>query len=68
AAHGLERWEMAIRDTVVVGLVGAGGLGLVLDGQLASFAFGAVAATLLALLGLTFAVDLAGAALRRRLR
>lgn len=68
AAHGLERWEMAIRDTVVVGLVGAGGLGLVLDGQLASFDFGAVAATLLVLLVLTFAVDLAGAALRRRLR
>ncbi|HEV2753513.1 MAG TPA: ABC transporter permease subunit [Solirubrobacteraceae bacterium] len=68
AAHGLERWEMAIRDTVVVGLVGAGGLGLALDGQLASFAFGAVAATLLVLLALTFAVDLAGSALRRALR
>ena len=66
--HGLERWEMAIRDTVVVGLVGAGGLGLALDGQLATFAFGAVAGTLLVLLALTLAVDLAGAALRRALR
>jgi len=68
AAHGLERWEMAMRDTVVVGLVGAGGLGLALDAQLQTFAFGAVTATLLVLLALTFAVDLAGARLRRALR
>jgi phosphonate transport system permease protein len=68
AAHGLERWEMATRDTVVVGLVGAGGLGLALDAQLQTFAFGAVTATLLVLLALTFAVDLAGARLRRALR
>lgn len=68
AAHGLERWEMAMRDTVIVGLVGAGGLGLVLEGQLQFFAFEAVSATLLVLLGLTFLVDLAGARLRRALR
>lgn len=68
AAHGLERWETAIRDTVVVGLVGAGGLGVLLDGQLARFAFDAVAVTLLVLLALTFLVDVAGARLRAALR
>lgn len=57
-----------MRDTVVVGLVGAGGLGLVLDAQLQTFALDAAAATLLVLLVLTFAVDLAGARLRRALR
>ena len=67
-AYGLYRWEVAVRDTVVVGVVGAGGLGLLLDHQLASFDYGGAFTTLAALIILTFAVDLTSAALRRALR
>jgi phosphonate transport system permease protein len=62
------RWEVAVRETVVVGLVGAGGLGYLLAGQLAAFDWPAVATTLLTLIALTCAVDLVGAAARRAWR
>ncbi len=68
AAYGLYRWEVTIRETVVVGLVGAGGLGSLLALQLAAFDYRAVTATLLALVALTFAVDLLGSLIRRSLR
>ncbi len=68
AAYGLYRWEVTIRETVVVGLVGAGGLGTLLALQLAAFDYRGVLATLLALITLTFAVDLLSAAIRRGLR
>lgn len=67
AAYGLYRWEVAMRETLVVGAVGAGGLGLALQHQLARFDFGAAVATVLATIVLTFAVDLVSAALRRSL-
>lgn len=68
AAYGLYRWEVTIRETVVVGLVGAGGLGRLLQNQLASFDYRSVVVTLAALVVLTFLVDVAGASLRRALR
>ncbi len=68
ATYGLYRWEVTIRETVVVGLVGAGGLGRLLGEQVAAFDHRGVAATLLALVALSVAVDLTGAALRRALR
>lgn len=68
AAYGLYRWEVTIRETVVVGLVGAGGLGSLLALQLAAFDYRAVTATLLALVTLTFAVDILGSVIRRSLR
>lgn len=67
-AYGLYRWEVTIRETVVVGVVGAGGLGLLLDQQLASFDYGGALATLTTLIMLTLLVDLASAAVRRSLR
>ncbi len=60
----IHRWEVAARDAVVVGVVGAGGLGRDLDEALSSFAWDHVAAVVLALAAVTVAVDLAGAALR----
>lgn len=66
-AYGLYRWEVTIRETVVVGVVGAGGLGLLLDQQLATFDYGGAVATLLIFLGLTLLVDLTSAAVRRSL-
>ncbi|MGH3993279.1 MAG: PhnE/PtxC family ABC transporter permease, partial [Pseudonocardiaceae bacterium] len=67
-AYGLYRWEVAIRETVVVGVVGAGGLGLLLERQLATFDYGGAVGTLLALIVLTLMVDFTSAAIRRSLR
>lgn len=65
---GLYRWEVTIRETVVVGVVGAGGLGRALDEELSSFAWSRVSGILLALVAVTFAVDAASTALRPRTR
>ncbi|MGH3433868.1 MAG: PhnE/PtxC family ABC transporter permease, partial [Thermocrispum sp.] len=67
-AYGLYRWEVTIRETVVVGVVGAGGLGVALQHDLSSFHYGGALTVLLVLVGLTFAVDLISAALRRAVR
>lgn len=66
-AYILYRWEVCIRATVIVGLVGAGGLGRLLIEQLSSFDYPGVVATLLCFIGLTFLVDIISAAIRRML-
>jgi phosphonate transport system permease protein len=65
-AYGMYRWEVVVRETAVVGVVGAGGLGLLLSEQTASFHYAGVASTLIALVALTLLVDLLSAALRPR--
>jgi phosphonate transport system permease protein len=67
-AYGLYRWEVTIRETVVVGVVGAGGLGVLLRQQLASFDYHGVLATILTLMLLTLLVDVGSALIRRSLR
>lgn len=67
-ALGLYRWEVAIRETVMVGVVGAAGLGRRLSAQTSSFDYDGIAATLLALLAVTVLVDFASAAIRRSIR
>lgn len=67
-AYGLYRWEVTIRETVVVGVVGAGGLGLALNEQLATFDYGAALGTLLAVIVLTLLADFLSAAMRHTLR
>ncbi|WP_299034749.1 ABC transporter permease [uncultured Pseudokineococcus sp.] len=57
-AYALYRWEVAIRDTVMVGLLGAGGLGALLATSLQVFDWPAVTTTLVVLVLLTLAVDL----------
>jgi phosphonate transport system permease protein len=64
-AYGLYRWEVAARETVLVGLVGAGGLGQLLARQTAGFDWPGVVSTLLALVLLTLVVDLLSGAARR---
>lgn len=64
----LVRWEELIRSTVVVGLVGAGGLGLVLTQQLSSLDYAGVHATLWVFVLMTILVDRASIRIRRRLR
>ena len=67
-AFGLYRWEVTIRETVVVGVVGAGGLGLVLNEQLAAFDYSAALTTLGVIVLLTAIVDATSAGVRRSLR
>jgi len=67
-AYILYRWEVCIRATVLVGLVGAGGLGRLLTEQLSSFDYRGVVTTLAFFIGLTFLVDLVSASVRRALR
>jgi phosphonate transport system permease protein len=68
AAYGMYRWEVVMRDTVVVGVVGAGGLGVLLKEQLVRFDYSAVFTTLAVLIALTLAVDLVSALVRRTVR
>ncbi|MEM7338284.1 MAG: ABC transporter permease subunit [Actinomycetota bacterium] len=67
-ALGLYRWEVAIRETVVVGIVGAAGLGRRLDEQTSAFAYDKIVVTIAALFVVTVAVDFASASIRRSLR
>jgi phosphonate transport system permease protein len=67
-ALAVDRWEVAIRDTVLVGLLGAGGIGVLLSGRIAAFDWPAVATVLAATVLLTLVVDLVGARARSTLR
>lgn len=67
-ALGLYRWEVAIRETVIVGVVGAAGLGRRLDEQTSAFDYDGILATIVALLVVTVLVDIASASIRRTLR
>ncbi len=68
AAIGVYRWEVAVRETVVVGVVGAGGLGLLLRHELSAFDHAAALTAVLGIVALTFLADLAGARIRAALR
>lgn len=67
-SYGLYRWEVAMRETVVVGVVGAGGLGRLLEDQRVAFDYGGMAGTVLTLIVLSALVDLVSTAVRRTLR
>lgn len=67
-AYILYRWEVCMRETVIVGLVGAGGLGRLLTEQLSSFDYKNLVTTLLCFMVLTFGVDLLSASFRRSLK
>ncbi|CCG02524.1 PhnE/PtxC family ABC transporter permease [Blastococcus saxobsidens] len=67
-ALALYRWEVAIRDTVLVGLLGAGGIGVLLSAETSSFDWPAVATVLTAIVLLTFLVDLVSDRARAALR
>ena len=68
AAYSLYRWEVAVRETVVVGVVGAGGLGRLLEQQRAAFNYQGMLATVIALVAVCILADLVSAAARRSLR
>ncbi|MGC1307663.1 MAG: ABC transporter permease subunit [Phormidesmis sp.] len=67
-AYILYRWEVCLRETVIVGLVGAGGLGRLMAEQLSSFDYSGLAATLGIFFLLTVGVDVASGRLRSMVR
>jgi phosphonate transport system permease protein len=68
AAYSMYRWEIAIRESVVVGVVGAVGLGRLLEEQRAAFDYQGMLCVVIVLLLLSLAVDLVSAAARRAWR
>ena len=66
-SYTLYRWECAIRASVVMGFVGAGGLGQQLDLSMRMFAGGEVASMLLTFLLLVLLADALSRLLRGRL-
>ncbi len=64
-SYTVYRWECAVRSSVVLGFVGAGGLGQLLDGSLKMFAGGEVATMLLVFFGLVAVADRTSTWLRR---
>ncbi|HEX4599558.1 MAG TPA: ABC transporter permease [Burkholderiaceae bacterium] len=67
-SYTIYRWECAIRSSVVLGFVGAGGLGQQISSSLNMLAGGEVATMLLVFIGLVSLADAASAWLRGLLR
>ena len=66
-AFALYIFELNIRASTVVGLVGAGGIGMLLSAQLARFNFGNIGLIILEIFVIVLLIELASNALRRRL-
>jgi phosphonate transport system permease protein len=67
ASYTVYRWECAIRSSVVLGFVGAGGLGQQLDNSMKMFHGGEVATLLLVFIALVALADRVSASLRKAL-
>ena len=66
-SHMLYVWEFNIRDSTILGLVGAGGLGLLLSEAMSLFQWGRLATLLLAIVIMVTAFDALSRGVRRRL-
>ncbi len=66
--YTLYRFEICVRDTTVVGVVGAAGLGRLLAESLSSFRFPVVASVLVASFAVSVVTELVGRRLRRAIR
>jgi phosphonate transport system permease protein len=66
-SYTVYRWECAIRSSVVLGFVGAGGLGQQLDNSMKMFTGGEVSTMLLVFVGLVALADRVSAWLRKAL-
>ena len=67
-ALSLYRWEVLVRETVIVGVVGAGGLGQLLNEHLVARDFAAVTGVIIVLTLAAIIVDYLGARTREQLR
>jgi phosphonate transport system permease protein len=66
-SYTIYRWECAVRSSVVLGFVGAGGLGQEMDNSMKMFAGAEVATMLLVFIALVALADRASAAIRKAL-
>ncbi len=64
-SYTLYRWECAIRSSAVLGFVGAGGLGQMMDASMKMFSGSEVATMLLVFMALVWLADRISAALRK---
>ena len=67
ASYTVYRWECAVRASVVMGFVGAGGLGQLMDQSMKMLDGGEASTILIVFLGLVLLADLLSAGLRRLL-
>ncbi len=67
-SYTLYRFEICVRDTAIVGVVGAAGLGRLLAEDLAAFRFPAVTTLLATFVAVTIASEIVSRRLRRALR
>lgn len=66
-AYGLYIFELSIRASAVVGLVGAGGIGRVIEAQRVFYRFDRIFAIVIVIVIVVFILDQISAAMRRRL-
>ena len=63
----LFRWDINVRESIVLGLVGAGGVGMALDNALNLFQWPRVAMILLAILGVVIAAEVVVTYIRKKI-
>lgn len=63
----LFRWDINVRESAVLGLVGAGGIGMVLNSAIDVFEWNRVALVLIVILGVVLAAEVVATQLRKRL-
>ncbi|WP_099867549.1 phosphonate ABC transporter, permease protein PhnE [Pararhizobium haloflavum] len=66
-AVSILRWDINLRESTVLGLVGAGGIGVILQGAIDTFAWQEAATVLLAILALVILGEIISAVLRKRI-
>jgi phosphonate transport system permease protein len=66
-AVSILRWDINLRESTVLGLVGAGGIGVILQGAIDTFAWQEAATVLLAILTLVILGEVVSAMLRKRI-
>ena len=63
----LFRWDINVRESIVLGLVGAGGVGMVLDSAMNLFQWPRVATVLVAILAVVIVAEVAVTSIRKRI-